>query len=109
MPSNSGRSRATSATILLSEFQKKRAGHKLPGLQEFRRAVLRERGLCRNSRVRIISTAAHMITILPVLTLAVSLQAAQPVAPPMLLRAAVGPSGQVRNGDYVLDEERSSF
>ena len=27
----------------------------------------------------------------------------------MLLRAAVGPSGEVRNGDYVLDEERTRF
>src|SRR5256885_16394410 len=33
----------------------------------------------------------------------------QATAPVTLLRAAVGPSGQVRNGDYVLDEERANF
>jgi hypothetical protein len=35
--------------------------------------------------------------------------APQPSAAPTLLRAAAGPSGQVRNGDYVLDEERTRF
>ena len=36
------------------------------------------------------------------------LQQPQP-ASVTVLRAAVGPSGQVRNGDYVLDEERATF
>lgn len=44
------------------------------------------------------------------LLLAVSLLLQQPQAAPVtLLRAAVGPSGQVRNGDYVLDQERTTF
>jgi hypothetical protein len=34
---------------------------------------------------------------------------AQPAQPVTVLRAAVGPSGQLRNGDYVLDEERATF
>ena len=38
-----------------------------------------------------------------------ALQAAPATAPATLLRASSGPSGQIRNGDYVLDEERTRF
>ena len=37
------------------------------------------------------------------------LQSPQPTSAPTLLRVGVGPGGQVRNGEYVLDEERARF
>jgi len=46
---------------------------------------------------------------LPLVCLSLLLQAPPPGPAPALLRVAVGPSGQVRNGSYALDEERTRF
>jgi hypothetical protein len=50
-----------------------------------------------------------MFAIFPILMFSLLAQPAQTPAPVTLLRSAVGPSGQVRNGDYALDEERARF
>lgn len=50
-----------------------------------------------------------MVTVITLLVLALIQTPQAAAAPPTVLRVAVGPSGQLRSGNYVLDEERSRF